>query len=553
MNMKNNYFRLFLLSSMLLIGQSCQDELSKVSTQNVPTFDALNGEIGLEALAKGGIFVNGFGGSYNSINDGLGTGFQLLVYGMHEAMGDVIYVPWGNNNFKFLDNPTDITLDDGTVKLMPIGTNQPAEVKLRNDRAYGSSNPMLVEWTYMYVMNNACNILLSKVDKTTFSGDATTKKNTIKAWAYFWKGYAYSRIGSMYIAGLILDEPYKTTGSYVTNTEMIAAAKTNFDKATALLTTGISNAGDYGSVLGAMIPDYCLKNGVPTTAAFIRNINTMLARNILVSKRVKDMAVADWNSILTLTANGVKSDDGTFVIKTTQNLSTSIIDPNFGEVASLAATNDPTFFISEKLIQDFRAGDKRLDNNFDLLPSAQVNRRGRGLNFGTRYFLVDGGKNIPDAISYCSTSNYGVDDKYMVGSYEENQLMRAEASIQTGDISGGTGLIDEIRTLQGAGLATIGAISKAQALEEIRSERRIALLFRGLAFYDARRLGIIDDKSKGGGRAGAVVLSEKTGGGYIVNTNAFINYNYLSYFDVPKNELEFNAPTSGSAVVVSPN
>ena len=100
-----------------------------------------------------------------------------------------------------------------------------------------------------------------------------------------------------------------------------------------------------------------------------------------------------------------------------------------------------------------------------------------------------------------------------------------------------------------AGLAAIGSLTKAQALEEIRSERRIALLFRSLAFYDARRLGIIDDVSKGGGRANAVVISA----GPVVNTKAFINYNYLSYFDVPKNELEYNAPSSGSAGVVGPN
>jgi hypothetical protein len=64
-------------------------------------------------------------------------------------------------------------------------------------------------------------------------------------------------------------------------------------------------------------------------------------------------------------------------------------------------------------------------------------------------------------------------------------------------------------------------------------------------------MGIIDDKSKGGGRANAVVLSNFTGS-MIVNTKAFINYNYMSYFDVPMNELEFNTPALGSAPVVGP-
>ena len=41
----------------------------------------------------------------------------------------------------------------------------------------------------------------------SFSGDAATKRATLKAWAQWWKGYAYSRIGSMYLAGIINDDP----------------------------------------------------------------------------------------------------------------------------------------------------------------------------------------------------------------------------------------------------------------------------------------------------------------------------------------------------------
>jgi starch-binding outer membrane protein, SusD/RagB family len=38
----------------------------------------------------------------------------------------------------------------------------------------------------------------------------------------------------------------------------------------------------------------------------------------------------------------------------------------------------------------------------------------------------------------------------------------------------------------------------------------------------------------------------------VVNTEAFINHNYLGYFDVPMNEIEFNSPALGSAPVVGP-
>ncbi|CAN5467360.1 hypothetical protein BH09BAC3_BH09BAC3_16330 [soil metagenome] len=574
--MKNKITVLILLS-VLLFMQACIDDLAKVTPKNVPTFDALAGEIGLTSLAKGGVYLNGFGGRYGSIDDGLGTGFHILVLGMHESMGDNIYVPWGNNNFKFLDNPTDIKLDNGTVVPMPIGTTQPAEIKLRNDRAYGASNPMLVEWTYMYVMNNACNVLLENVDKTTFTGDAATRKATIKAWARFWKGYAYSRIGSMYISGLIVDKTYATNGNYVTNVALLAEAKNQLEQAKTLL-AGITSTADYNSTLGAIIPSYCLQNGIPTPAAFIRNINTLQARNILANKKVSAttpgplaaMTAADWNEVKTLTSatSGIRSSDGVFVIKTTANPSTSIIDPFFGAVGPYAATNDPTYFISEKLTQDFRNGDKRFDQNFSVLPSPQINRRGRGLNFGTRWYLEDEGNGIAGVYTYSHTGTFGVDSHFMGASYEENELMQAEARINTADIAGGTAIIDAVRASQGAGLPAMGVVTQAAALEEIRSERRVALLFRGLAFYDSRRLGIINSKAIGGGRGpggalnvpgfdhgsntvvpGAIVLFDDGS----VQKNAFINYNYLNFFDVPKNELEFNSPLSGSSVVISPN
>ena len=193
-----------------------------------------------------------------------------------------------------------------------------------------------------------------------------------------------------------------------------------------------------------------------------------------------------------------------------------------------------------------------MENNFALMTSPRVNTRGRGLGFGTRYYLVDGGKEMPGVITYAHTDQFGVDDTYLAGSFEENELMKAEILIQSGNVAGGTSIIDDVRSLQGAGLSAVGSLNKAQALEELRTERRIALLFRGLAFYDMRRMGYLDDKSDGGGRANAVVLSNFTGS-TTVNTHAFINYNYMSYFDVPKNELEFNAPKEGSAPVVGPN
>jgi hypothetical protein len=554
---------LYIIVGLLVISwQSCKNELEEVTNKNEPTVVALKTEAGLVAFAKGGTYLNGIGYYYTSVDDQLGpragknVGYlTTIIFGLHESMGDVIYIPWGNQDFKFADNPTDIKLDDNTVVPMPIGSSQPFEMRLRNDRAYGAANTFLMEWTQMYFLNNAMNVLLSQIDGASYQGATDEKKNTLKAWAYWWKGYAYSRLGSMYVAGVITNEANKSNENFVANTALIDEATSNFAKAATAL-QAITDMATYQAMLGIIIPGYCQsgKGGIPTPAQWMRNINTMNARNLLANKRVKDMTATDWDKIETLTTDGIQANDPVFIVKTTEDFNRSVVDPNFGSVAAYTATeNGSTYFVSERLMQDFRTGDARKDNNFSLLTAPIVNKRGRGLGFGTRWYLVDGGKEIGNAITYVHTGDYGVDDIYLAGSYEENQLMLAEAMIQKGNTAGGTAIIDAMRTYQGAALASIGAVTKDQALEELRSERRISLLFRGLAFYDARRMGILDDKSKGGGRAGAVVLStDASGNTMIVNTNAFINYNYMSYFDVPKNELEFNSPSTGSSPVVGP-
>jgi hypothetical protein len=142
-----------------------------------------------------------------------------------------------------------------------------------------------------------------------------------------------------------------------------------------------------------------------------------------------------------------------------------------------------------------------------------------------------------------SNQDVGAYELFLAGTYEENELMKAEAKIYTNDIAGGLASIDVVRTFQGAGLAPLAGLSQTQALEELRKERRAGLAFRALSFYDARRWGVITD-----GRKGAVVV-DKAGK---VNTNATISYNFLDYWDVPDNELAYNPAAANSAPTKNP-
>ena len=131
--------------------------------------------------------------------------------------------------------------------------------------------------------------------------------------------------------------------------------------------------------------------------------------------------------------------------------------------------------------------------------------------------------------------------------------MNAEARIQTGDIDGGVAIINAVKTYMGAGVAALpNGLTLAQALTELVKERRVALAFRGLSFFDLRRWGWTYDIAKGGG-AYKQIFVFKEASGLDVNTNCTINYNYMDYWDVPGDETELNAPVSGAEFIKNPN
>ncbi|QJW91549.1 RagB/SusD family nutrient uptake outer membrane protein [Spirosoma taeanense] len=539
------YIKTTVLSFALvsLLG-ACKEQLD-VKNPNQPTPGSAATETGVIALGQGGIYVSGF--KEVKYYDGVPGRFWTGAVGFHELMGDVIGEEAANVYGNQIGMPDYVILDDGTRVVNPSAINtQMALLRTVNVNANAGANPLYYEWAYMYNINNAMNSVLAIAEATSFSGDAaaqTTKKNTIKAWAYWWKGYAYSRIGSMYYAGIINNETGVTNGNYIAKEKIIEEATKNLDQAATLL-SGLTNDATYLGVMKGLIPDFNqVGKGVPPTPEmWKRSINTLKARNILVNTPAKSMTAAQWGQILTLTNDGVKATDYVFTGRSNDN--GDFFARTDGNIAAKAtgAPGSVTYKVSERLIQDFPAGDKRLDNNFTKLASAALFNSDRGNSFNTRWQLVSGGKGLA-GVAVLSNQAVGAYELYLAGTYEENELMKAEAKIYTGDIAGGLAAIDAVRTYQGAGLAPLSGLSLDAAKEELRKERRVGLAFRGLSFYDARRWGVITD-----GRKGAVVV-DKAGK---VNTNATIAYNFLDYWDVPDNELAYNPAAAGSAPTKNP-
>ncbi|MFL5745908.1 MAG: RagB/SusD family nutrient uptake outer membrane protein [Niastella sp.] len=539
---------IYILCVLAILQESCRKEELNVRNPNSPTPENAKTEAGILSLALGAVYQTGFNGITNTKYSGsfLGSSFWFLAPAYHDLMADVISAEAANNITNQVSVPDYVVFDDGSK----VTNSAPAKqvIRLNNSRTKAGSNMFYFEWTWMYYLNNACNLVLETVDKVSFTGNADSKRNALKAWAYFWKGYAYSRIGSVYYAGLIKNESAVTNGLYKTSAEIIAESNDNYNKAIDAL-NGITTLTDYNAMLKVLIPTQCQlgKGGVLTPTMFIHTINTMKARNILVNKRVKDMTAADWNNILTLVNSGVTSSDLVF---TGRSASVgSFLSATTGSVAAMT-TGDPTsttYKISERLIQEYKTGDKRLANNFSKV-TAYLNQKG-GFTFSTRYRLLDGGDTLK-GVQIISSRTVGAYELYLAATYEENELMKAEANIKLNNIATGLASVDAVRTYQGAGLTAVsGAVTDPdQAYEELRRERRTALLFRNVSLYDYRRWGYLDDLSAGGGRTNAVVVSS-TG---VVNTKATINYNFLDYWDVPDDELSLNPPVAGSAPVQNP-
>jgi len=538
-------------SLVLITAISCKKELNIIDT-NGPSPSAAASEAGVISLAQGTIYKNGF---YDlKYSDGVYGRFWAGATGFHEMMGDIIGVEAANAYINQIGCPNKVTLDNSSVLLNPSAINtQYALLRSVNVNSQSGGNPTYYEWAYMYNMIVASNTILNLSGKSAYTSEAVSKKATIQAWAYFWKGYAYARIGSIYYAGIKQNatfEDQSTNGNYVSKESIIAESNTMFDNAATQL-GAVTSTTAYNEVLGKLIPSFLQtgKGGIFSKAELLRNINTMKARNILVNTPIASMSAAQWSSILTLTTSGIKSTDLIFTGRTDANgdfLGTTIAD----KVAS-SATATGTYKLSERWIQDFKTGDQRFANNVrSLNPGIGNFNQDRGNSFNTRYTLKKAGYGIAGVIVYAN-SDAGANEITLCGTFEENELMKAEATMYVGGFSAASiisamAMIDNVRNYQGAGLAPTVAADAVAAKEELRRERRIALAFKGLSFYDARRMDIIDPSKS---RTGCVVLAGSAGA---LNTNATINYGFLDYWDVPDNELAYNPAAAGSAPIKNP-
>jgi starch-binding outer membrane protein, SusD/RagB family len=555
-------FRYLTFFILILFLFSCKKQLNQINPNSPTIAGNVNNEAGLAAYALGGVYWSGF-----NYGDGwLGNSYFSLPWGYHELMGDVAGGGSGSNNqTTTMGVPETMTPDPvgapGTVVTNP--SPQISIIRSYNNTAStaAANNALYYEWTNMYAMINSMNTTLVAIPG--ISNLSADKAATTKAWCYFWKGYAYAAIGTLYYSGLIEDAPSTIVNKYVGQAAIIAESNKQFNNALTTL-KGISNQGDYNTMIAELIPQQNQKGlGQPLSVAqWVKTINTFLARNILLNKlspyvngnenaaitgaSIPAITTADWTAIQTYCNAGIQAGDYVFTGRSSDI--NSYFTPLSGTVASLCVLSNQlsTYKVSERLVQNFQAGDSRLGN----FTAANGTFYGDAVSNSTRYGLVDAVTASLSGFTTLGSRQTGGMEVYLGTTYEENALMLAEADIRTGNIQAGLALIDAVRKYQGANVPAVAGstLTVSQALNVLTQERLAALAYRGLSFFDLRRWGWTYGSAKGGGRYNATMIYNK-----LVYNNAYINYNYMDYWDVPADEIVKNPPATGSSVVVNPN
>jgi hypothetical protein len=566
--MNKNKILLLLLLALALGSMGCKKQLN-VGNPNSPTpAGDITNQTSLAAYGQGAAYINGFQSS-NAYN-WLGTSYFSLNYSYSELLGDMVGSTDANEAVNTINIPSYVILDNGTTYPASPNEANAAALRVANTRAETAAgyNAFYYQWTNMYLLNGAMNNFLALIP--TVKGMSADAVNTMDAWAYFWKGYAYSVIGSQYTAGLIVNTANATNNNYLVKDSIIAESNTWFNKAAATLALIPAGSADYNTVLGELIPtDFqaTAPGGLLTPAMWVHNINTMLARNVLVNKlspfvngslgasisgaSIPVMAQSDWQNVLTLAGSGIQSGD--FVFTATSSQINSLYGESSGTITLMASgpNSQQVFQPGLRLTENYNTGDQRLALDYTASAADSFFND----YFSTIYSLINT-PNGNSAVYNYSDNTIGAYQTIIAGSFEENTLMLAEANIMTGNVNAGLTLVDQERTYQGAGVTPVAntGLTQALAYNQLVRERRVALFGRGLSFWDSRRWGWTYDIKQGGGSYGNQILYTLPAGGSQMNYNATFDYNFMDYWDVPADEVILNPPSPATAkVVTNPN
>jgi hypothetical protein len=337
-------------------------------------------------------------------------------------------------------------------------------------------------------MNSALsqvNDVLVQIEGGAVIKDAATTE-MVKAWCYFIQGLAHGHLAMAFEKGFIVDETTDLeTLEWKSYADLGAAAVGYLDKAIAAC-----NGTSF------ILPDGWINGSNLTSTELAELCNFYAAKFMIHSTRnATENAAVNWSQVKTYCDNGLTSD---FEILT-DGYSTWVdrlmgFSQNYGwmrvdmRIINLMDSNYPSRWRDDGVPPDAfhpaTSADARLASDFtDAGPPPHRPER------GYYHFSYYGYDRYPDLMSCASQATCGTRAIHPV---YENELMKAEAMVRTGDKAGAIAILNNAaypRKVRG-GLADIaGTASEAEVLEAIFYERDIELFSHYFAtgFCDMRR------------------------------------------------------------------
>ncbi|WP_081997714.1 RagB/SusD family nutrient uptake outer membrane protein [Wocania ichthyoenteri] len=460
--MKILKFNNILYMSFILMFISCADEMDAVKNLNNPDTKLV--------LAVGSDLNAVVGGGYT-------TWWQANnrdTYAALAVAADHGTASWGNYGMRSLSweprNP------------------------LLNAASWADVNVVEQPWQGNYAAISSANDVLGAInnDGIEWIEGGVDRTPQVKASSHFLRGLGYGYLGLLFEKGFIVDENTDLSQKlpFVPYNELIAQAITDLDACIAL-----ASSNDF------TITDNFINGITPTSAELIKICNSFKARFIVQSARFIDETNAiDWNTIKTLTQNGITEDfgpTGDNGVIWWSNVFVFSESPNgfgtFGgrldmRVVNLLDPSQPEFYPAT-------AG-AVLANPEMTTPDARV---GIGKDFEFRanivFFPARGQFHFSHYISmrYANDDNFsdGADSKQLKSfMLEDNRLLLAEAQARLDELGDAVATVNESSRVTRGNLTPLaGGASKTEIMDAIFYERYVELFNSacGSGFFDRRR------------------------------------------------------------------
>jgi len=460
--MKILKFKNIIYISFILLFISCDDEIDDVTNLNNPdTGQVLSVGSDLNAVVGGG------------------------------------YTTWWQANNRDTYAALSVAADHGTASWGNYGMRslswEPRNAIL-NAASWSDANVVEQPWQGNYGAISSASDVLGVInnDGIEWIEAGVDRTPQVKASAHFLRGLGYGYLGLLFDKGFVVNENTNLSQKlpFVPYSELIAQAIADLDACIAL-----ASSNDF------TITDNFINGVMPTSAELIKICNSFKARFIVQSARnLTETNAIDWNTIKTLTENGITEDfgpTGDNGVIWWSNVFVFSDSPNgFGDfggrldmrVVNLLDPSQPEFYPA--------TSGEVLDNPEMTTADARV---GDGKDFEFRpdikFFPSRGQFHFSHYINrrYFNSANFsdGVDSKQLKSfMLEDNRLLFAEAQARLDELGNAVTTINESSRVTRGNLTPLAAsASKTEIIDAIFYERYIELFNSGCGtgFFDRRR------------------------------------------------------------------